>query len=1219
MSKTIKMSSVAAAVSLAVFAGGVNASSTDFVSAYQAEISNVVSTSVDKSKKPVTRYIVQLEDAPLATYRGEVAGLEATSAAKTGNDKVNLASRAAQQYGAYLAAKQKTTAARITSATGASVTKSFNTLFNGLVVEGKAGQFDTLAALPGVKKVFLDVEFDAAMDASIDVIKGVEAWEKLGGQSEAGKGVKVAIIDSGIRPENPMFSGEGFSAPDFSEAEQAYLTSNPDYCRSVKADFCNNKLIVARHFGPLPSGLHPDEYDSPLGYDAHGTHVAGTAVGNPVNITYSGHNVNLSGVAPGAQLMAYKALWHKTDGRASGTTVALMSALEAAVKDGADVINNSWGGGAGGNPASSAYGELFKSAEEAGVVVVTAAGNDGNGPQTIGCPSCIESGLTVANTQTGRFFSQTATIAGDTYLTREGSNELLDSKIELPVVAAHLVATDNFKACDEFAEDIDFSDKIVLVSRGDCSFVTKAENAAKAGAKAVIIHNNAAGGNMGMSMDDATIPAVSVSLEDGQNIVAKLEAAEEAVIATLDPTVQRVLIDKFVDAVNSSSSRGPNGEPSFLKPDIAAPGTDILSAFSPDEGNGVNFNAITGTSMASPHVAGAAALMKQKHPTWSAVEIKTALMSTSKMDGLHKEDLVTDADAFDVGAGRLDAPAALDAALTFTKGSFADPSCLTNCDFTNMVTNMTDAETKWTAHVVTDMDGAEIEVTPSEFVLKAHGSEGDAAEFSLNIDPTFNTVKGWNFGHVVFTSEAGQVAHLPFAIFDNEANDATVLSANVDADSLNSYTPAKVDVEFKNSVFSGPVKVEVKIDNGAKLLNGAPISAIVDKGEGKLVVDEANNSFVWTGTIAKDGFTLEADDFLGTTSLTQFDGIDPIECSGECDEFNVALNASFKFDGKEYDHFTISDNGLITAGSSSLSTAYAPQTMPDATAPNAVIAPLWADFDLEGGATGGGKIYAGILSNAAGERFYIVEWNKAQLYDGDGTEYTFQVIIKEGTDEIRLNYIDVPKLPADYSAGVESADGNSGIMLSSVPTGTDLGKGYVVGKVVGGSLKIESQFLANNRANWTSADSVTTDEEQTVNVNVLANDKGESRFVLDAKVTSEGDNAEYIAHKGARVKAGLQTSTVTVVDAPAHGTAVVKDDGSIDYTPASQFAGTDSFTYTVKDSSGLASDKTTVSVTVNDTIPDPVIPVVVPNKKSSSGSLFWLLLAAPLALFRRKK
>lgn len=1224
MSKTIKISAVAAAVAVTLAATS-SIAAPMFDKVFQPETSSIKQYSQDKTQQTKTRYIVQLEDEPLATYKGGIVGLMATSSSATGDSKVQLGSQAAVKYKSYLKAKQKQLTQSIAKVSGAKVSKSFDTLFNGVVVEGQPEQLAALSALPGVKKVFLDTEYYAVMDASIDVVKGVEAWQALGGQSEAGKGVKVAVIDSGIRPENPMFSGDGFGEPEFTAEQQAYLTSNPDYCRisTGEADFCNNKLIVARAFGPTPSGLHPNEYLSPLGYDGHGTHVAGTAVGNPVEITYQGSNLALSGVAPAAQLLAYKALYHKSDGRASGTTSALISALEAAIADGADVINNSWGGGAGGNPASSAYADLFKAAEEAGVVVVTAAGNDGNAPQTIGCPSCIESGLTVANTQTGRFFSQTVEVAGESYMTVEGSNGLLDSVLELPIISAQVIAPDNFEGCEEFAEGVSFADSVALISRGACAFSVKAQNAEKAGAKAVIIHNNVLGGAMGMAMDDATIPAVSVSLEDGTDIVELLTDAEDALIARLDPTVIRTIVERFTDAVNSSSSRGPNGEPSFLKPDIAAPGTDILSAFSPDEGNGLTFSSLTGTSMASPHVAGAAALMKQQHPQWNAVQIKTAMMSTSKMDGLHKEDLVTEADPFDVGAGRLDIPSSFDAAVTFGHGSYADPSCLSVCSFSNTMTNMLDEAGEWTAKVVTDMAGAEISVSPSVINLDALGSdnEGDTATFNLDVDTTFNTIKGWNFGHVVWTHTSGKVAHLPFAIHDDETTNASVFKVSVDADSLNSYTPAKVAVEFNNTVYSDEFEVNVELDENAEMLSGAKPVATVTNGSGELTLSDDKRSINWQGTATRESFVIEDEDFLGTTSLTAFD-IEPFACAGPCDEFSVTVNADFIFDGREYSSFTVSDNGFIAVGADVDTTgSYAPQAMPDSQAPNGVIAPLWADYDLAGGTTGGGQLYLGTLSNADGDVFYIVEWNNVELYAGTGEQYTFQVIITEGTDDIRINYIDVPQLPSAHSAGVESVDGQIGALLSNIPTGNDIGKGYVINKAEGGSVAIDFQVFAKDRSHYTASDVVVVDEEQTITIDVLENDLAESRFVFDASATSETSTSEFFAHKGARIVGSLEASTLEVAEQPSNGTATVNDDGSIDYTPNAQFSGEDSFTYTVREASGTTSEATTVSITVNDTIADPQ-PEPTPepeSSNSSSGSFGWLvLLAAPLAMLRRR-
>lgn len=1229
----MRKTAISTAIGLAMMSYGV-AAAPDFSKGYAPETSSVKTYSQNKTISNKARYIVQLEDEPLATYKGGIVGLEATSAAVTGDSKVKLSSAPALKYSSYLKAKQKSVAQNAASVTGGSVSHSFSTLFNGIVIEGEQGQQEMLAQLSGVKKVFLDTEYHTLMDASIDVIKGVEAWQALGGQSEAGKGIKVAIIDSGIRPENPMFSDVGFAAAEFSEEEAAYIAENPDFCRvdGGEADFCNNKLIVARAFGPTPSGLHPDEYiGSPLGYDGHGTHVAGTAVGNPIEITYKDNNVSISGVAPAAQLMAYKALWHTADGNGSGTTVALMSALEAAIKDGADVINNSWGGGAGGNPSTSAYSDLFTAAEEAGVVVVTAAGNDGNGAQTIGCPGCIESGLTVANTQTGRFFSQSIEVAGETFMSIEGSNGLLTDPTSLPIISAQVIAPDNFEGCEEFAEGVSFADSVALISRGSCAFSAKAANAEKAGATAVIIHNNVAGGAMGMSMDDATIPASSISQEDGLGLVELLTEAEESVIALLDPSVKRTIQEKFTDAVNSSSSRGPNGEPSFLKPDIAAPGTDILSAYSPDEGNGITFNAITGTSMASPHVAGAAALMKQAHPEWNAIQIKTALMSSSKMDGLHKEDLITKADAFDVGAGRLDMPSALDAALTFGHGSYADPSCLSVCSFSNTVQNMTDVAGEWTAKVVTDMQGAEITVSPSTVMLGAHGStsadaEGtetstDVAEFNLDIDSTFNDVKGWNFGHVVWTNtETGQVAHLPFAIHDDETTNASVLNVSVDADSLNSSTPAKVDVNFENTVYSDEFEINIQLDENAELLKGSTPVATETNGAGTITLSEDRKEINWKGQVARNGFTIDDEDFLGTLSLPDL-GVEAFACSNECDEFSVSVNADFIFDGKEYSAFTVSDNGFIAVGDSvSTSDGWSPQIMPNLTAPNGVIAPLWADFDLAGGSTGGGELYIGVLTGGD-DTYYVVEWHDAQIYAGTGEEYTFQVIIKEGSDEIRFNYIDVPVLPAPYSAGVESADGKVGITLDTLTTGTALGKGYLVNRVEGGSVAIEYQAFAKDRSHYTTADSVEVDEEQTVNINVLANDMAESRFVFDAVTSSNTENAEFSAHKGVKVNGSLVTSTIEVVTAPANGSTTINEDGTIDYTPNAQFSGEDSFTYTVREASGTSAEETTVSIVVNDTIadPQPVTPTE-PESNGSSGSLAWLtLLVAPFAFMRRRK
>ena len=147
-----------------------------------------------------------------------------------------------------------------------------------------------------------------------------------------------------------------------------------------------------------------------------------------------------------------------------------------------------------------------------------------------------------------------------------------------------------------------------------------------AGAAGLVVYNSNPGAPITMSMPGVTFPSVMISKDDGEAIVEAM--GETASEGTIGSEIKRLMVPSLADTINSSSSRGPNGNQNMLKPDLAAPGTNILSAYSPDDG-GEDFNMISGTSMASPHVAGAAAMMRQLHPDWSANDIKTALTSTS--------------------------------------------------------------------------------------------------------------------------------------------------------------------------------------------------------------------------------------------------------------------------------------------------------------------------------------------------------------------------------------------------------------------------------------------------------------------------------------------------------------------------------------------------------------------------------------------------------------
>lgn len=184
-----------------------------------------------------------------------------------------------------------------------------------------------------------------------------------------------------------------------------------------------------------------------------------------------------------------------------------------------------------------------------------------------------------------------------------------------------------------------------------------------------------------------------VSQDDGEAIITAISAEGFAGQLAVDGVNRTAISEAARDSMRESSSRGPNGDPSIFKPNVAAPGTNILSAHLDVDGM-ASFAELSGTSMAGPHIAGAAALLKQQYPQWTPQEIKSALTNTSVTDGLKKEDEVTPADGFDVGAGRVDLGKAFDAKVTFSEMGLSETLCVDSCDYSVTVRNMTDEAMK---------------------------------------------------------------------------------------------------------------------------------------------------------------------------------------------------------------------------------------------------------------------------------------------------------------------------------------------------------------------------------------------------------------------------------------------------------------------------------------------------------------------------------------------
>ncbi|WP_028784109.1 S8 family serine peptidase [Thalassobacillus devorans] len=324
----------------------------------------------------------------------------------------------------------------------------------------------------------------------------------------------------------------------------------------------------------------------------HGTHVAGVIAANG----------DMKGIAPDAELYGYRALGPG----GFGTSVHVIAAIEEAVKDGMDIINLSLGNAVNGPdwPTSVAVDK----AVALGTVVVVAAGNTGPDDWTVGSPATAPKAITVgASTPPVQIPVLTDRFAGKSIplIPMMGSNDWkLKKSYQLVYGGVGDQPLKNAKG------------KIVIMKRGKIPFTEKAELAEKSGAIALIVYNNEAGEFQG-TIDDGSIgiPVVAVSKEEGEWLKQKSKSGSSEWLET-------EYID-IVDSLAPFSSRGPVTANWTIKPDILAPGVSINSTVPG------GYQELQGTSMASPHIAGVAALIKEAHPEWTPQEIKTAILSTA--------------------------------------------------------------------------------------------------------------------------------------------------------------------------------------------------------------------------------------------------------------------------------------------------------------------------------------------------------------------------------------------------------------------------------------------------------------------------------------------------------------------------------------------------------------------------------------------------------------
>lgn len=605
---------------------------------------------------------------------------------------------AARNYRAQIEARQLRVRSQLESR-NIPITGSVTTLLNAVFVVAPERSVDELKSLAGVKGVVALGRRRLNLNRATQLVNAPAAWNALGGVQNAGVGIKIAIIDTGIDQTHPAFQDSSLKVP-------------PGYpiCSGSDCAFTSNKVIVARSYirqvsagsdpnNPAADSV-PDDY-SPRDRVGHGTATASCAAGvanlGPAQIT-------ITGMAPKAFLGNYK-IFGSPEVNDSVPDDPIILALEDAVKDHMDIASLSLGGFALTGPldTGAACGQAagvpcdlvpqaVESAVKAGMVVVIAAGNDGDGQSstnspafgTIESPGDSPSAITAGATTNSHFMTEGVEVPGAGVPSNLPliAGALGDGPVSIGAVAAPLrdVAQlgNNGLACSALPAG-SLKGAFALIERGTCPFVTKVINAQNAGAQGVIFYladQSALRGPAGLVATN--IPAIMVANSDGVALKSFIDANPDHTVL-IDPAAFEQTKSQF-NLLAFFSSLGPTTGDNALKPDLVAVGgsdadfTDMyMAGQSYDElgdlysANG--YTAASGTSFATPLVAGAAALVKQAHPNFTALQIKSALVNTASQDVVRDEQGNT-VGIPSVGAGKLDAGAAIQTTLT------ADPATL---------------------------------------------------------------------------------------------------------------------------------------------------------------------------------------------------------------------------------------------------------------------------------------------------------------------------------------------------------------------------------------------------------------------------------------------------------------------------------------------------------------------------------------------------------------
>lgn len=664
--------------------------------------------------------VVTFQSPPAASYEGGIEGLERT---KPERGKLDPDGPAYQAYIRFLEDNEHANyrAFLAQNAPQAEIVREYDTVLNGMAVKLNGTSLSTLQKGPKVSAVANSVLYRPAMNVSTDLVRASEVWGQLGGQAKAGSDIKVAIIDTGIDTTSRFFAA----------APGGEVDECPDQDLDPGTPNVNSKVIVCRVYA---SGVAPGAAaESRALFFDHGTHVAGTAAGNPnISGTVAGTDVvisGLSGMAPAAQLGNYNVFpgfgagFVAFGGSAFSHDIA--QALEDAVLDGMDVANMSLGGGVQGPHDSLA--EASNAVVDAGMVVAVAAGNSGPGSETVESPGSAAKVITAGASTNPHFVGIPVTFSTDgtsgtigaalgdfeNFVSEDGSSSPKGKGKGTKGGGASTASTNSFvdvaytvttpaNGCTAISTNL--VDKIALIDRGVCTFTTKIRNAENARAIGVLVVNSVAGDPTAMAHDGTdpfpTIPAAMVGKNEGNSM-------KPAGTVTIDGSTPQEFLTANKDIIAGFSSRGPVPFTFLIKPDVAAPGVNVLSSVFEDE-----FAFFQGTSMATPHVAGAAALILDGFPGASTAEVKSRLANSAARVVTDHVTATVDPGVLARGGGRIDLVEAFNAATFFDPVSVSFGEIIGNRKVSTSVTVDVFGPTgASTAEVITNKGAAGLEVT----------------------------------------------------------------------------------------------------------------------------------------------------------------------------------------------------------------------------------------------------------------------------------------------------------------------------------------------------------------------------------------------------------------------------------------------------------------------------------------------------------------------------